>query len=239
MGPITFAVCAHKEGMLLMNQENLTMLNTSNARGLLTSLLVLACVAAPFATPNAQTQTKPREKMHKVTDVLSQMAETGDLGPVIFLRDQANQNPATVDSLVTGLERLIFTGKTMRGRSSAAITLAQAGTGEVPLPGIVNRLAEAYRKSADPEVRGAIITAMIKQRDRVSAIKFLSAVAVEDSEHQDFSGASWGAVTTLSHMSGAGVAALKQLHDRRAITDPRAQGYTDWWFGERLRKQPM
>jgi len=70
------------------------------------------------------------------------------------------------------------------------------------------------------------------QKDRKPAIAFLKSVATEDSEHQDFSGASWGAVTALSHMNDEGLTALEELREAGAITDPRAHGYVAWYLGD-------
>lgn len=210
------------------------MRNRSKKRtiSVISTLLSVAGVAAPLTAIVGQPPAKVTVKLDKVSDVLSRMAENGGLGPIEFLREQGTQNRATVDSLVTGLEQLIFTAKTPMRRSEAAFTLAVAGTGEVPLSGMVNRLANIYRRSSDAEVRAAILSMMQQQRDRTRAIAFLKSIAVEVGGHPDLSGP-WGAVTALSHMNGEGVAALKDLRDAHAVTDPRARGYVDWYLGRK------
>jgi hypothetical protein len=117
-------------------------------------------------------------------------------------------------------------------RISAVITLSAAGTGEQPLPGMVNRLKNIYKQSDDRFVRGSVVAAMQGQKDRKPAIAFLKSIASEDPNHQDFPEASLNAVSSLSKMGQDGLAALRDLRQANSVADPSARGFIDWYLGK-------
>jgi hypothetical protein len=71
-----------------------------------------------------------------------------------------------VDSLIAGLERIVFTGPTEYIRMQAANALSAAGEGDHALPGAVDRVVAIYARSRDVLVREIILRNMMSQHDR-------------------------------------------------------------------------
>ena len=136
----------------------------------------------------------------------------------------ADYPPADIEFLMNGLEELAVTGKA-RGllRPEAAQMLGLVGSTRSwrPQPGVFARLARVYRRSGDDIVRASVLTSMGELVDRGESEAFLEHVAAQPVA--DFPGASARAITALLLMEDEGRAALRRLHESRAVRDPEAR----------------
>ena len=136
---------------------------------------------------------------------------------------------ATVDSALSGLERLALTAKDPLLRHHATTTLFAAGSSTVtshPLPGLVDRARSLYDATSDRVVRILVVRSMSRQAERAEAIAFLKEVIAEGDPLSDGFDQSTThfAIDTLDVIGEEGREALRELYERGAITRP-AVGY--------------
>lgn len=148
-------------------------------------------------------------------------SEWGESVAMSILTQWGEIAPARTDSLLDGLERLALAGSNEYVRQSAASTILFS----VPeRPGTAARLLRIYRRSPDPLVRSTIASASIRLRERALLIPLLKELATQDESNEDFTEASWVAVSVLLHMDEEGRQALRELHaSGRARGKGRAQ----------------
>lgn len=149
------------------------------------------------------------------------------------LRNAGRYPAATVDSAVAGVEHLALTAEDPLLRHAAASTMLSAGSGifaTPPVSGLVARAASVYAASADPVVRGIIITRMYEQAERGQAMEFLKTVVTEgDPLTGGFpQSAVHAAMDALNHIGESGRAALRELHERGGIRGAGALGYLEY-----------
>jgi HEAT repeat protein len=202
----------------------------NNARCILTAVLIAlpACASLPRPLTAQRLQdAPPAELLHRFA---SEEASPG--GPhgassaitYIFVH-RADYSPATVHSLIDGLERLALESDNRNVRHSSARYLSVAGyiSNERPEPGLLARLKQVYARTTDPEVRVVVVTSMGQLAERREAVAFLEKVAKQDPASEDFPNAALWALRTLPGMGDEGRAALKSLHDSKAVRHPEAR----------------
>jgi hypothetical protein len=201
-------------------------------------LVVVFCLSGALTrtTINAQPVNTASPKARGVSELLGHFEETairtgsGGPDPFFILRDWDKHPRSRIDSIVDGLEHILFNSTSENARMSAAVMLAAAGSSDRPLPGLLERVIADYRRTREPLAQSAIVSFMTGQRDRPRAIAFLKSVAIEAPDRQDFTQASLTAVSTLARMGEAGRAALIELRQTGAVRDPAAKGYIYWFL---------
>ncbi|HSF30848.1 MAG TPA: hypothetical protein VLK82_10310 [Candidatus Tectomicrobia bacterium] len=87
------------------------------------------------------------------------------------------------------------------------------------LPGVFARLKLVYDQTDEPSVRLAVVGVMARLNERRAATPFLEMVA-SSQDSLDSGGLAGKALTALMLMDDEGRAALKRLHDSRAVQAP-------------------
>jgi hypothetical protein len=140
--------------------------------------------------------------------------------------------PAKVDSVLYGIEQKALGSTNDRVRSGAASFLSVAGKSVADHDShpVLPRLIRVYRESADPTVRATVIGGMLGQRPEAEAIAFLKDVATSTPgrTNPEFADEPWEAVSALSHMGDAGLAAVRELQSRGNVPDWKAKGVLDY-----------
>jgi hypothetical protein len=201
-----------------------------NVRCIVTAVLIAlpACVSLP------ETLTAQRLVDAAPAKILDRFAieEASPAGPdgassaitYIFVH-RADYPPATVHSLIDGLERLALESDNGNVRHSSARYMSIAGyiSNARPEPGLLARLKRIYARTTDPELRVAVVTSMGQIAERREAVAFLEEVAKQDPASEDFPNAALWALRTLPGMGDEGLAALKSLHDSKAVRHAQAR----------------
>jgi hypothetical protein len=144
-----------------------------------------------------------------------------DLTHVLIYHDE--YPPQTVEYLLRELEQFALTGTPQWLRSEVVFIIGNAGGKRVPRPmkDIYARLERIYERTAEPDVKRAVVDAMGTLQDCQKACAFLEQVATKESA--DFPGAQGMAVSSLVIQGDQGVAVLRRLHAARAVRDPKAK----------------
>jgi hypothetical protein len=193
-------------------------------------IVLIATVCAPAFRPLvAQAPPKPTVRVGSVRETLDGFEQRG--GPAPYLLRVHDKYPrAKLDSLLAGLEHIVFTGRTEYLRMQAAGALTVAGEGDHALPDAVDRVVSIYRRSSDVLVREIILRNMMRQHDRPRAIAFLKTVALEEPSRDGVYGAPTSAVGTLRYMGTEGRSALVELRDSGRVHDPNARAAIQWFL---------
>lgn len=138
---------------------------------------------------------------------------------------RADYPSSSVRSVLDGLESLALRSDNGHVRRSAVLHLAMPGriTDPRPEPGVLARLKQIYARTSDPEVRAVVVVAMGGIAERRDAVAFLEGLARQDPASEDFPNAALWALRTLPGMGDEGVAALKSLHDSKAVRHPEGR----------------
>jgi hypothetical protein len=206
----------------------------NNVRCILTAVLIAlpACASLPQPlTAQRLLDAPPAELLDRFA---SEEASPG--GPdgassvitYIFVH-RADYPPATVHSVIDGLERLALENGNGNVRHSSVRHLSLAGrfSDARPEPGLLSRLKRIYARTSDPELRAVIVMTMGQIAERGEAVAFLEAVAKQDPASEDFPNAALWALRTLPGMGDEGRAALKSLHDSKAVRHSEARHSLD------------
>lgn len=196
----------------------------------LSFLFTVVAVFLGSIETSAQTSPSPRGARETLAD-FQQFARTRRGTSPDEVRHPERYAPARVDSVLAGLEQIALTADPRFIGSSAAASLARAGSVQNAPPGVFDRQVRVYVKSNSPIVRLRILNAMFEQRDRVRSLAFLKAVAAQRTDQQDFQDAAVTAVEGLSRMGAAGRAALIDMRDRNTLRDGKAIGFVNWFLG--------
>ena len=131
------------------------------------------------------------------------------------------------DEVLDRLEDLALNSSMPNVRARAAVTLSQGGSRNAkhPRKGTVARLERLYRHTTDHIVQGVIVASLSRSAERPDALTFLEAIATQKTE--DYPGSALDALVSISVHEDAGRAALKRLHDSKAVSNPEAAG----WLG--------
>jgi hypothetical protein len=142
-----------------------------------------------------------------------------------ILVHRPDYSPATVRSLIDGLERLALESANGNVRHSSVRHMSLAGrfSDARPEPGLLSRLKRIYSHTSDPELRVVVVTTMGRIAERKDAIVFLDGVARQDPASEDFPNAGLWALRTLPGMGEEGRAELKSLHETNAVRHPEAR----------------
>lgn len=138
-----------------------------------------------------------------------------------LLVHHSEYNASEVRLLLDGLEQVALSSEPSWLRADAALRIAIPGSrhDSQPLPTIFERLKRVYQRSNDPLVRLAAVGTMANLDERQAAIPFLVEVA-SSQDSVDSGGLAGKALTALMLMGDEGRAALKRLHDSRAVQAP-------------------
>jgi hypothetical protein len=169
-------------------------------------------LVAAFVRDNAKVGRAPSMATVELTSVL--------LG-------RADYPSANLDSVLEGLERVALTGTSSSLRAEAALSLSLPGSRRAlrPRSGTVARLERIYRRSDNPEVRGAIIAGLAHSVEQARALAFLEDVATE--EPADYPGAALDALAAISAHEKQGSGVLKRLHETGVVHDQHARQWLD------------
>jgi hypothetical protein len=177
-----------------------------------------------FTLPSAAVLLKEFE--HEVANP-SAAGTMGTVGLTKILRRPDKFPPATVDTILNGLEDLSLTSNHALVRQGAASHLSLPGGLELgnPRPGTVARMLRVYRRSNDMAVRLAVLGSLPKVAERAQAIAFVRSVAMQAREDQDFPGSAHEAIGILAwgSMSAEGCVVLRQLLAAGRISEQRAR----------------
>ncbi len=209
------------------------MTSTYTSRRQLNGLAVALVISVGFCplAATGQGATRSWSSAKEMLAILEARAESGEpasLGSVV--RYPEKFAPATIDSVLAGLEILALDGRSPRTRQAAASSLAQAGSARHHRTDITGRAISVYRRSRDPLVKRTILSFMLFQLDRPSALGFLREISVAPANHQDFEEASFVAVSTISAMGPEGQTLLEELRRKNLVTDPTARGLLEWYL---------
>ncbi len=132
---------------------------------------------------------------------------------------------ATVRSLIDGLERLALESASGNVRHSSVRHMSLAGrySAARPEPGLLARFRRVYARTSDPELRVVVVTTMGGIAERRDAVAFLEGVARQDPASEDFPNAALWALRVLPGMGDEGHAALKSLHESKAVRHPEGR----------------
>jgi hypothetical protein len=206
----------------------------NNVRCILTAVVIAlsACASLPRALTAQRLQDAPPAEL--LDRFASEQASRG--GPdgassaitYIFVH-RTDYPPATVRLLTDGLERLALESKNGNVRHSAVRHLSLPGriSDARPEAGLLSRLKRIYARTSDHELRVVVVTTMGRMAERRDAVAFLEKVAKQDPASEEFPNAALWALRTLPGMGDEGRAALKSLHDSKAVRHPEARHSLD------------
>jgi len=192
----------------------------------LTPLLATALVGIPAAAhahgqhvsrlPGELVAAYAREAQSPTGDVTARRDVTH------IMTHHTEYTEAEVNTVLQGLEDVALSSAPARSRAQAALLMATPGSTKVarPLAGVFPRLAQVYDRTTDPLVRSSVIAAMGLLADRRETTGFLEVVAKTEPP----GGLAGRAVASLDVMGDEGRAALKRLHDSKAMKDSEVQG---------------
>lgn len=195
----------------------------------LSFLLTLAAVFLGSIRTGAQASPSPRGAKETLAD-FQKFGRTRRGSFPDEVRHPERYGSTRVDSVLAGLEQIALTAEPRFIGSSAAASLAHAGSVENAPPGVFDREERVYAKSKYPIVRLTILNRMFEQKERVRSLRFLRSVAAQRTEQQDFQDAAVTAVEGLSRMGVEGRAALIDMRDRNLLRDGKAIGYVAWFL---------
>lgn len=197
----------------------------------------LAAFAAFTAVPAAAQSSPPGGSLPAVERMLQVFEEdavenrTGGTEGIVAvqwaLMHRAQVAPATLDSLLAGLERMATQSETRLARVRAVIQLGRDSTG-------FDRMMRVYRAAAAyPEVRDMAISSMPRPklpRQLDAWIALLRGLVVQPEGGEDFPNAPFEAMRQLYALKAPGIAALIDLHRRGAARNPEVRALLASWI---------
>jgi len=191
------------------------------------------CAASPAAAQSAPPggALPPVERMLQVFEedaVESRTGGTEGIAAVQWaLMHPKLVAPATLDSVLAGLEQMATHSPTRLARVRAVIQLGRDSTG-------FDRMMRVYRTAAAyPEVRDMAISSMPRPKlpAQVDAwIALLRGLVVQPEDREDFPNASFEAMRQLYALKAPGIAALIDLHRRGAVHNPAVRALLASWI---------
>ena len=209
---------------------------SSSLRILARTCAVLAAFALFAASPARAQSTPPGGSLPSVERMLQVFEEdavenrtggTEGIAAVQWaLMHMAAVPPATLDSVLAGLERMATASPTRLARVRAVIQLGRDSTG-------FDRMMRVYRAAAAyPEVRDMAISSMPDPklpRQMDAWIALLRGLVVQPEGGEDFPNASFEAMRQLYALKAPGIAALIDLHRRGAARNPAVRALLASW----------
>jgi hypothetical protein len=198
-------------------------------------LLLLAFWSASPASLASQTCEEPR--CLSAREILQRFSSEAEAGTselahyaVLYTLTRSSASKARRDSIADGLVNQALAADGLKTRIGAASYLTLVGSAELEavLPDAAHRVARVLRSSRDQRVREMILITVFQMKDRRTLVPVLSEVAGEPgktSPHTLFDhdeDAATRAIAALARMGEEGRAALRVLHQRRAVRSPRA-----------------
>ena len=144
------------------------------------------------------------------------------------VRNPTLVEPAKLDSILSGLERIATESPTQLARVRAAMQLGRAADSRG-----FDHLMRVYRAAgAYPEVRDMAISSMPEPKlpGQIDAwIALLREVVVQPAEGEDFPDAPFEAMRQLYALKAPGIAALRDLHQSGAARNPAVRALLTSW----------
>jgi hypothetical protein len=203
---------------------------SKSMRSLWNAVLIVLAACAPLPQGLAAqrlTDAHPAEILDRfASEEASPGGPHGASSAITYVfRHRADYPPATVRSLIDGLERLALESGNGNVRHSSVRYLVLAGrfSDERPEPGLLARLKRIYASTSDPELRAVVVMSMGGLAERKEAIAFLDQVARQDPASEEFPNAALWALRVLPGMGDEGRAELKKLHESNAVKHPEAR----------------
>lgn len=193
-------------------------------------LLVLLLVSAPVqAGAQRHPGTTEWPSVERILHLLEEgytenvRPQTAGLTQIMVFPDSFA--PARVDSLLDGLERFAISSEHRRVQGVALFRLSQGGmeSSARTIPGIAARLVRIHENSSTPHIRDEAVTMLGEQVERDVAVAALLRIAVRDSAQQRSPEGALRAVWSLTRLGPEGEAALRMLHARGLVREPRAR----------------
>ena len=203
---------------------------STNVRSLRIAVLIaiLACASLPERlTAQRVISATPAELLDRFAAERSSLGGSdGASSDIVYiLMHRAEYPPATVRSLIDGLERLALEGGNANVRHSSVRHLSLAGrfSDSKPEPGLLARLKRIYARTPDPELRAVVVMTISQLAERKEGVTFLEQIAKQDPASEEFPNAALWALRALPVMGNEGRAALKTLHESKAVRHPEAR----------------
>jgi hypothetical protein len=199
--------------------------------GLSLSLLSLTIWSAPVAAQAQRQVSRSPEEL--IAGLIDDQKEVGgapsgallDLTAVLLGR--SDYPSAKVEAVLNGLEHLALAADSPQLRAAAAWDLTVPGSRDAvhARPNSIARLDRVYRKSKDNGVRASIVSGLARSGEGPQALAMLETIALKD--QPDYPGSALSALTSMKAHKDQGNAALKRLHEARAVRDPEARRWLD------------
>ncbi|HET7232994.1 MAG TPA: hypothetical protein VFJ16_23495 [Longimicrobium sp.] len=198
----------------------------------------IVCVLAASLAATAPNATHAQTQRMSVTEVLARFRQgaleanpnrDGAMNAIArLLGINPIYAPATVDSVLAGLERMALDESSEAVANAGAAMLARSGQLLGPRGGgVLPRMLRLYEATTNPVVRLMIIQGVALQPDSETdeGIAFLTQVAEStDTVSED---EPWYAVATLDKMGEPGRSAMQRLHRNSAVRNGKARGYLE------------
>ncbi|HEX8242138.1 MAG TPA: hypothetical protein VF541_01535 [Longimicrobium sp.] len=162
------------------------------------------------------------------------MGADGEAAVQYALMHPAQVQPAKLDSVLAGLERIATTSDARLSRVRAVMQLGRDSTE-------FDRMLRIYRASAaHPEVRDMVMSSIGRPRQpqQVEAwITLLRGIVVAPAGQEDFEGASFEAMRQLYALGEPGIAALRDLNARNLARNPEVRALLASWARQNFKLQ--
>jgi hypothetical protein len=216
----------------------------SHLQNLARACCVIAAFAVFAASPAGAQSSPPGGRLPSVERMLQVFEEdavenrtggTEGIAAVQWaLMHMAAVPPATLDSVLAGLERMATQSPTRLARVRAVIQLGRDSTG-------FDRMMRVYRAAAAfPEVRDMAVSVMPNPKTpaQVEAwIALLRRLVVQPEGQEDFPEAPFEAMRQLYSLEEPGIAALRDLHQRGAARNPAVRALLASWARQNFKLQ--
>ena len=209
------------------------------------SWIVVAAIAAvvtAFAPAGAQSlqprTLPPVERMLRTFEEDTRAGRTmgpdGEAAVQYALMHMTQVEPAKLDSILAGLERIAIGSDARLSRVRAVLQLGRDSTG-------FERMLRIYRASAaHPEVRDMVMSNVDRPKEpqQVEAwITLLRGIVTEPADAEDFPDAPFEAMRQLYALGAPGIAALRDLHTRGTARNPQVRALLASWDRQNYKLQ--
>ncbi|HEX6751169.1 MAG TPA: hypothetical protein VF092_28015 [Longimicrobium sp.] len=199
---------------------------------------VMAIAAPAGAQSLQQRELPPAERMLRTFEEDTRAGRTmgpdGEAAVQYALTHMPQVEPAKLDSILAGLERIALTSDARLSRVRAVMQLGRDSTG-------FERMLRIYRASAaHPEVRDMVLSTIDtpKEPQQLQAlITLLRGIVVAPAGQEDFEGASVEAMRQLYALKAPGIAALRDLHAKNLARNPEVRALLASWARQDFKLQ--
>jgi hypothetical protein len=196
----------------------------------------LLCLIATFAASAVQAQARRQVKQPPgeliaafVQDNSAPAAKLsrGSVDLMSVLLGQAEYPSSSLATVLDGLEQVALSEASSDVRAEATLTLSMAGSRDArtPDPAMVARLERLYARSADAQVKAAVVSGLALAAEDRRTLVFLEKVATSDPP--GYPGAPLAALAAMASHGDPGSAVLKRLHTTGAVHNSDARQWLD------------